>query len=84
MCIRDSIQTGYRDYFNRGTDEALEPYLRAKSELDQHIASFQGAANKIGLPSEISNRMIVEGQNLVCLLYTSMRGVGPYQVEWKP
>ena len=65
ISVLKDIQTGYRDYFNRGTDEALEPYLRAKSELDQHIASFQGAANKIGLPSEISNRMIVEGQNLV-------------------
>ncbi|MBL8260205.1 MAG: CHASE3 domain-containing protein, partial [Candidatus Competibacteraceae bacterium] len=58
-------QTGYRGYFNLGTDDVLQPYLQAKSAMDRHVAGFKEAAASAGLPAEISARMIAEGQQVI-------------------
>jgi signal transduction histidine kinase/DNA-binding response OmpR family regulator len=56
------VETGYRGYINVANEDFLEPYLKARQEMDQRISILQQAVTDAGFSDEIPARMIAEGK----------------------
>ncbi|MFZ1326425.1 MAG: response regulator [Candidatus Contendobacter sp.] len=59
------VETSYRGYINVAGEDFLEPYLQARTELDQYVTALKNAAADAGLDAAIPDRMIAIGQKIL-------------------
>ena len=56
------VETGYRGYLNVANEDFLEPYRKARTQLDSYAAALEQAAAQTELGSDLPTRMINQGR----------------------
>ncbi|MFZ1491876.1 MAG: response regulator [Candidatus Competibacter denitrificans] len=59
------VETGYRGYINVATEDFLEPYRHARTQINDYATAFKDAAARADLDSDLPTQMITHGQDIL-------------------